>query len=222
MQNSSLIRILIVDDHKVFAEALSIMFEDDREITVVATANTSQRALALLDQHQLDLVVMDIRLKDSDMNGLEAAEHLYEHYPQIKVLLLTMMQDGAMVARALQKGIAGYMIKNAAGADLRKAILQIHGGDTYYSPEIMKAHMDYVRQQHQAGGPVKLTKRERQILALLVAEYSTAEIGEMLKIGEAGVETHRRNLRQKLEVKNTAGLVREAIRRHLVDLDNLE
>lgn len=217
------VRILIVDDHQVFTEALSIMFEDDPDIDVVGTANTSQRALSIMADKgaMINVVIMDIRLKGSDMNGLEAAEYIYDHYPTAKVLLLTMMQDGKLAARALQQNIAGYMLKDDAGADLRKAILKVYKGETFYSPDIMKAHMDYVRDLHISGGPLRLTPREREVLQLLVEEYSTSEIGQMLKIGEAGVETHRRNLRNKLDVKNTAGLVREALRRNLIDLDKL-
>ena len=212
-----MIRIMIVDDHQLFVDALKTMLADEADMEVVATAHEAKRAFQVLGNQEVDIVLMDIRLGESQMNGMEAAEHINEHFPTAKVIILTMLKEGKFIARMLKHNISGYMIKHSAGGDLVKALKLISKGETYYSMEVMKAHMDYVRQINVHGPSVHLTQREQEILQLLVEEYSTTEIGEKLCIGEAGVETHRRNLRKKLKVKNTAGLVREALIRDLVD-----
>lgn len=214
-----MIKIIIVDDHQVFVDALSTLLDGDEDFQVLGTANTPQDGLELLDKHRVDVAVLDFRLNDPDMNGLDVAEYIYANHPATKVLLLTMTNEGRFITQALSMGIPGFMGKSSAGAELKKAIKQVYAGETYYSTDIMKAHMDYVRRQYVGGTQIRLTRREQEILQLLVEEYNTQEMGEILNIGEAGVETHRRNLRSKLEVKNSAGLVREAILRSLVDLD---
>jgi DNA-binding NarL/FixJ family response regulator len=140
----------------------------------------------------------------------------------VKVIILTMFKHGGLVHRLLQHKVGGFMLKDSEANELISAIRRVHKGDTYYSVDIMKALMDYQRQIYIKGPKIKLTPREREVLQLLVEEYSTSEIGSMLNIGDAGVETHRRNLRNKLDVKNTAGLVREAILRNLVDLEKYQ
>jgi DNA-binding NarL/FixJ family response regulator len=217
-----MIKIIIVDDHQIFVDALQVMLQDDAEIEVAATANAPRPGLDLMARYHIDVAVLDLRLNDPDMDGLDMAEYLYDHYPETRIILLTMSDDGRHIARALTQGIAGFIGKNAAGSELRKAIQQVQAGNTYYSADIMKAHMDYIRRQNINGVPIRLTKREQEILQLLVEEYNTYEIGEILNIGEAGVETHRRNLRHKLNVRNTAGLIREAILRNLVVLDSFQ
>ena len=212
-----MINIIIVDDHQVFLDALKVLLEDDPDINLLGTAEGSEKGMALVKSHKVDVAVLDHRLKGSQMNGLDMAELIYHEYPQTQVLMLSMSEEGRHIARALKQRVAGFIGKSAAAAELKRAIRDIHAGKTYYSTEVMKAHMDYTRSQHQSN--VKLTKRVQQILKLLVEEYSTSEIGNLLNIGEAGVETHRRNLRAKLNVKNTAGLVREALVRGLVEVD---
>ena len=214
-----MMRIMIVDDHQLFVDALCSLLEDEQEIAVVAKASSPDQALDLIKQHRPDIVLMDISFQNADMDGLEAAELIYEHCPSTRVMMLTASDRGRHIARTLRQKISGYMLKNTAAKELVKALRTICRGESYYSVEVMKAHMDYVSMIHQRGGPtVKVTKREQEVLQLIVEELSTGEIGERLNIGEAGVETHRRNLRQKFEVKNTAGLVREAILQDLVDL----
>ncbi|MEL6670902.1 MAG: response regulator transcription factor [Bacteroidota bacterium] len=216
-----MIRVLIADDHKLFVDALRTLLEDERDIEVVGIANTATKALELLNSLQVDIVLMDIRFKGEEMDGLSAAELINDDYPMVKVLILTASNQGSYIARMLRQKIAGYMLKDTAARELVKALHAIQKGETYYSVEVMKRHMDHVN-AHSSKPKVKVTRREQEVLQLLVEEYSTSEIGEALSIGEAGVETHRRNLRQKFEVKNTAGLVREAILRDLVDTEKFK
>ncbi|MEM6799890.1 MAG: response regulator transcription factor [Bacteroidota bacterium] len=219
-----MIRVMIVDDHQLFVDALRNLLEDEQDIEVVSIASSPEQALEILAQKpQLDVILMDISFQNSEMDGMDTAEKIYEEYPLLKVLILTASNNGRYIARMLRQKISGYMLKNTAAKELVKALNLVHNGETYYGMEVMKAHMDYVSKLHAyGGGTVHVTKRERQVLQLLVAGKSTQEIGEELHIGEAGVETHRRNLRNKFKVKNTAGLIREAILQDLVDVDGFK
>ncbi|MEM7655113.1 MAG: response regulator transcription factor [Bacteroidota bacterium] len=217
-----MIRILIADDHQLFSDALGRMLADEPEIEVVGTVSRAQDTFAKIESLRPDIVLMDIRFKAGEMDGLAGAEAIDEAFPFVKVILLTSLNRGKSIARALRSQVSGYLLKDAEGDQLLKAVWAVHRGETYYGFEVMKTHLDYVRKQHQQGNGIRLTGREKEILQLLVEEKSTSEIGDQLCIGEAGVETHRRNLRRKLGVKNTAGLVREAIIKDLVELDHYQ
>ncbi|MEM8887004.1 MAG: response regulator transcription factor [Bacteroidota bacterium] len=219
-----MIRVMIVDDHQLFVDALRSLLEDEQDIEVTAIASSPEQALGILAQKpQVDIILMDISFHNSEMDGMDVAEKVYEEYPNYKVLILTASNNGRYIARMLRQKISGYMLKNTAARELVKALNTVHNGDTYYGIEVMKAHMDYISKLHAHGAEtVHVTKREREVLQLLVEGKSTQEIGEELHIGEAGVETHRRNLRNKFKVKNTAGLIREAILQDLVDVDGFK
>ena len=216
-----MIRIMIVDDLRLFVDALKTMLMDEPGMEVVASCSSAEEAILELESTTVDVVLMDIRLGQDVMNGLEAAEHIYDHYPEVKVLMLSMHKKGEYINQMLQNNIAGYMLKDSAGKELVQAVHVINKGGTYYSTEVMRTHMDFTRKQHQGGNVIRLTKREKEILQLIVEGLSSLEISDKLCVGEAGIETHRRNLRHKLKVNNTAGLVREAILKNLVDVDNL-
>ncbi|MEO0900375.1 MAG: response regulator transcription factor [Bacteroidota bacterium] len=217
-----MIRLLIVDDHQLFASSLQLLLEDEEHYEVVGTAPHPEAAIELLSQLEVDIVLMDVRMGENHMDGIEATAYLNEHFPSIKVIVITMFKHGALVHQLLQHKVSGFMLKDSDAGELIDAIAKVHRGETYYSVEIMKSLMDYQRQLYIKGPGIKLTPREREVLQLLVEEYSTSEIGGILDIGPTGVETHRRNLRNKLDVKNTAGLVREAILRNLVDLEKFK
>ncbi len=217
-----MIRLFIVDDHKLFANSLHHLLEEEEDLQVVGTAHHPEEAFKILEKKSVDLLLMDVRMGEQHMDGVAGTEYVNEHFPEIKVVILTMFKHGALVHKLLQHKVAGFLLKDSNAAELLQAIRRISMGETFYSVEIMKALMDYQREIYIKGPKVKLTPRETEVLQLLVEEYSTSEIGRILEIGDAGVETHRRNLRNKLDVKNTAGLVREAILRNLVDLGKFQ
>lgn len=217
-----MIRIFIVDDHQIFASSLKHLLEEEEGFAVVGTATHPEEAFEKIAQSEVDLVLMDIRMGEDHLDGIAGTAYLNENFPQIRVIILTMFNHGALINQLLQQKVGGFLLKDSDVNELIQAIKKVHAGETYYSVEIMKSLMDYQRQLYIKGPNIKLTPREREVLQLLVEEYSTSEIGRILKIGDAGVETHRRNLRNKLDVKNTAGLVREAIMKKLVDLDKFQ
>ncbi|MCB0836026.1 MAG: response regulator transcription factor [Bacteroidia bacterium] len=220
--NEKPIRLMIVDDLRLFVDALKMMLMDIPGMEVVASCSSAEEAIQTLQEKKVDIILLDIRLGEDVMNGLDAAEYIYENFPWVKVLMLSMHKKGEYINQTLRNNIAGYLLKDSAAQELVKAVRTIANGGTYFSTEVMQTHMDFTRKQHRGEEKIKLTPREKEILQLIVEGFSTLEIGEKLCVGEAGIETHRRNLRHKLKVNNTAGLVREAILQNLVDTDNLK
>jgi two-component system nitrate/nitrite response regulator NarL len=216
------IRLMIVDDLRLFVDALKTMLTDTPGIEVVASCATAEEAINLLSEKEIDIILLDISLGKDVMNGLDAAEYIHENFPSVKVLMLSMHKKGEYINQTLRNNIAGYMLKDSAAQELVQAVRTIAKGGTYFSTEVMRTHMDFTRRQHQGGDKVRLTPREKEILQLIVEGLSTLEISDKLSVGEAGIETHRRNLRHKLKVNNTAGLVREAILQKLINTENLK
>ena len=217
-----MIRVLIVDDHRLVVDALRRMLEQETDIEVVSVAHEKETAMQALSSQKIDVAVLDIRLSTSGSQGtegLEIAEFLYEEHPQVKVVILTMSQEGAYIDRMLKSNISGYMLKDGAGQELVSAIRTVFHGGTHYSVDVMKIYTDFCRSRHQRAQKVNITKREKEILQLVVDGLNNREISNLLNIGEAGVESHRRHIRAKLEVGNTAEMVREAILQDLVDVE---
>lgn len=217
-----MMKVLIVDDHLMLTDALTTMLDGVEHIEVVGVASSAQDAFKVLENKQVDLVVLDIMLGSDKMNGLEAAKYMYEEFPSTKILVLTMVKKGRVIDQMLKLHVAGYVLKHTAGDELIRAITAIKEGKTYFCREVMEIHINYMREAHTEGTSLHLTRREKEIIQLLVEGFSTSQIGDQLSIGSAGVETHRKNLRRKLNVSNTAALIREAILKDLVDIDKFK
>lgn len=224
---------MIVDDHKLFNDSLKFMLQDETDMAVVEQVYDGQEALDQLlarsrevgadkDHEKLgsipiDIVLMDIRMPRG-MGGQEATRLIVDQYPCIDVIALTGEEEPMYIAEMLDIGAAGYVRKHEGKAELVKAVRAVYEGSTYYGPEVMKAYNHYVRNRSRRER-VRLTARELEIIGLIVEEYTTKEIAAKLFIEPVTVETHRRNLMHKFEVRNTAGLVREAIRGKYVVLE---
>lgn len=214
-----MVRVMIVDDHRLVVDALRRMLDQEPDMAVVAVAHDRESAMCSLAEKEIEVAVLDIRLSFSGTEGLEIAEYLYENHPEVKVVILTMSQEGSYIDRMLKSNISGYMLKDGAGQELVTAIRTVHAGGTYYSVDVMKIYTDFCRNRHQRMQKVSITRREKEILQLVVDGLNNRQISDKLNIGEAGVESHRRHIREKLEVGNTAEMVREAILQDLIDLN---
>lgn len=211
-------RVLLVDDHQLVIDGLKLTLSQAEDMQCVGEANDGRQALQQLEQLEVDVVLLDINMEG--MNGLETCRAIHSRYPDLPVLTLSTLKEASMVKAMLQEGAAGYVLKSAGTAELLQAIRKVRGGQRYYSPEVAEAVMDSL-----SAAPVKetrpvlpvLTRRERQVLQLIIHEYTTAEIAEKLSIKFATVETHRRNLLTKLGARNTAGLVRIGLEYGLVE-----
>ena len=203
-----MIRILLADDHKMIIDGLQSMLASVEEIEVVGEAFTGTEVLKKVKQNQVDIILMDINMPELD--GILTTQKVKKEYPETKVLILTMYNKPEFIRNLLEAGASGYILKNTGREELLEAIKQISNGQNYFGREVTKTVMESLR-----GTPrnttFNLTKREKEVLRLIVQECTTSEIADQLFISTHTVETHRKNLLSKLNVKNTAGLVKYAL-----------
>lgn len=210
-------RILIADDHRIFAQSLASFLGNEPDIEVVGTAENGLKALQKLEIEEVDILLTDMQMPD--MDGIALTLKVQESFPTVKVLMLSMMEDPALIRSAIQVGIDGYLLKTIDNYELLKALKIIQNGGQYFQPIVMqklantptKAHIDdtdYLK---------VLTEREIEILKLIAQEYSSPAIAEKLFISLNTVEAHRKNLFKKLNVKNSIGLIKFALRFGLID-----
>jgi len=205
------IRILIADDHGLVRQGVRALLEQ-AGMVVVGEAADGPEALQLAHTHAPAVALLDIAMPH--LNGLETARRLRETVPQTKTILLTMHTDEAYVLEALHAGAVGYVVKTQATADLVQAIHTVVQGTIYLSPWVTTA----VVQAYMRGTPLPrdpLTSREREVVQRIAEGQTTKEIAADLGLGVKTVESHRINLMRKLDIHETATLVRYAIRRGL-------
>lgn len=212
-----MIRLLIADDHKVLLDGLALLIEQEPDMEILGTAGNGKQVWPILHEHPVDVAVLDINLPVQ--NGMEVCARITREYPQVKVLALTSYNRGAFIQQMLKAGAAGYVLKSAAAEEIVQAIREVYAGKTYLSSFVSETLMETLRNQPDAVNEFvpQLTKREKQILKLIAAEYTTREIAHELHLSEHTVETHRRNLLTKLNVRNVVGLIRKAMQRGLLD-----
>ena len=212
------IKIMLVEDHQLMREGIASLLQSHDDIEILAEAPDGETALEKLARHPVEIVLMDINLPG--MNGIETTRKLKEKFPQVKVVALTMLDDQSHIRDMLSAGAAGYVLKNAGNMELSEAIHTVHRGQAYYSRRVADSLVQQFFQPPAtpvtSGEAVYLTRREKEILALIVKELSNREIGENLEISVRTVDAHRRNLLQKIGAKNTAGLTRYALEHGIV------
>jgi DNA-binding NarL/FixJ family response regulator len=212
------IRILLADDHTVMRRGLQMLLESQPEFTVVAEAADGREAVAQAEATRPDVAVMDIAMPN--LSGIEAAQRMNAALPQLAVVILSMHSDEGYVLRALKAGAKGYLLKDSAESDLIDAIKAVHQGRTFFSAEITKMLVaDHVREIRARGAEDSydlLTSREREILQLLAERKSTKEIAASLHLSPFTVETHRRNLHEKLNLHSLAELIMYAVRKGMI------
>jgi two-component system, NarL family, response regulator NreC len=212
------IRILLADDHTVMRRGLRLLIESQPEFSVVAEASDGRQAVQQAEATLPDVAVMDIAMPN--LSGIEAAQRIATAQPNIAIVILSMHSDEGYVLRALKVGAKGYLLKDSAEGDLIEAIKAVHEGKTFFSPEISKMLVeDYVREIRTRGAEDTydlLTSREREILQLLAERKSNKEIALALNISVYTIETHRRNLHEKLNLHSLAELILYAVRKGII------
>jgi two-component system, NarL family, response regulator NreC len=212
------IRILLADDHTVMRRGLRLLLESRPEFVVVAEASDGREAMEQAEATQPDIAVLDIAMPN--LSGIEAAQRISAELPHIGIVILSMHSDESYVLRALKAGAKGYLLKDSAEGDLIDAIKSVHEGKTFFSPEVTRMLMDdYVREIRSRGAEDSydlLTAREREILQLLAELKSNKEIAQRLNLSLYTVETHRRNLQEKLNLHSFAELVLYAVRKGVI------
>lgn len=212
------IRVLLADDHKIFREGVRSLLDREKDMEVVDEASNGLEVLEKVKNQAIDVVVLDIDI--GKPNGIEVAEAISMNHPEVKILILSMIGLHDFVLQALEKGAIGFLLKNTGKDEVLTAIRSVAKGDSYFSKEVSSI---LIEQLHKPGASKKrdldipISPREMEVLKLISQEYSNSEIADKLFISIRTVDTHRRNLLEKLGAKNTAGLVRYAIRKGLVD-----
>jgi len=206
------VRILLVDDHALVRQGLRSLLAQEG-FSVVGEASDGLEAMEKIRSLSPDIVVMDISMPAQ--NGLNVAREVHKFFPQVKVILLSQHTEDMYIADALEACVAAYVLKSQASSDLVHAIHQVSSGKVYYSPDISAAVLAAYKAKTD-DKPDSLTLRERQVLQLIAEGKTTRDVASLLFISVKTAETHRTRLMQKLDIHETASLVRYAIRRGLV------
>ena len=207
-------RVLIADDHQMVREGLRALLERAGHVVVVEAAN-GREAVDLAAAHRIEVAIVDLLMPI--LNGVDATRELARVSPHTRTILLTMHADRPYVVEAMQAGAKGYVLKTQAGEDLVRAIEEVSRGALYVSPGVAVSLVDAILDKDESPASL-LTPRERQILQLIAESKSTKQIARILGISYKTAESHRSRLMKKLDIHETAGLVRYAVRRGLVQL----
>ena len=210
------IRVLLVDDHTIVRQGLRRLLETDREIEVVGEAGDGVVAMEMAERLQPDIVVMDLSLPDVD--GIEATRAITTRQKSVRVLVLTMNTDDVAIRQSLKAGARGYLLKESG--DIIRAVKQIARGQTYFSPQaarLLSADYLNVGTGRQIEDNLNLlTEREIQVLRLIAEGKTNRDIAGLLGVSVNTIETHRKHIMDKLDLHNTAEMVRFAVRKKLV------
>jgi len=215
------IRIIIADDHKMFREGLKEILGKEKHIVIVDEAGDGTETLKKMKQHKPDLVLMDIDMPE--INGIETTRKILSEHPETRVLVLSMHSDSKYILSMLEAGAKGYILKTSGKEEMIAAINTIANGDSYFSNQVssrIREQLQRNKKRQNMPTPYEhtpLTPREYEVLKMIAMEYSNPEIAEKLYISIRTVDTHRRNLLEKLGAKNTAGLVKYALKMGLLD-----
>jgi DNA-binding NarL/FixJ family response regulator len=212
-------RVLLADDHALVRAGIRALIEKIPNVEVVGEASTGREALELVKSKLPNLVLMDIGM--AELGGLEALPRIVKDFPGVKVIILSAHANEEYVIRALRSGAAGYMLKDAATAELQLAIRSVTEDKTYLSPSISRTVIDsYLERVGEQLSPLEqLTPRQREILQLIAEGRNTKEIASDLDISVKTVESHRLQLMERLNIHDVPGLVRYAVRSGLVSAE---
>ena len=211
------IRIVLADDHPLFLDGLAFLLEDVPDIKIAGTAADGKEALKVLSENDVDILVTDIQMPG--MDGAQLSEQIRRSHPQVKILVLSMHTDKGNISYLIHQGASGYLFKNSEQEVILEAIRTLADGGTYF-PDDVKVNL-FEPTDHSKDKEIyillsKLSDREKEVLRLIAEEYTTQEIADKLYLSYRTVESHRQNLLRKLDVRNSVGLVKQAVKLGLV------
>ena len=210
-----MITIAITDDHPAIAEGIKSMFASHNEIVVGDIYPDGKTTLRDLPGNPVDILLLDINLPD--MDGLEVCKQVTGQMPGLKIIAFTSYRETGLLKSMLKSGASGFLLKNSSHEEILEAIFAVHNGEDYIQPEMKELLLkESLNRLPDRRFIPRLTRREREILGLILEELTTQEIAEKLFVSPKTVETHRLNLLQKLGVKNTAGLVKVTLEKGLI------
>ena len=213
------IRIAVVDDHEIVRDGIKILLEDEPGMEIAYEAKNGKEAVQKCKKNAPDLIIMDITMPE--MDGIQATKVIKDNYPDVKILALTMLSEDQHIRKMIKAGASGYILKSSGKEELLNAIEKIMNGQHYFSDDATKAILQELVSPEvkslRDSEEVNITDREKEVLKLIVDEYTNQEIADELFVSVRTVDAHRRNLLQKTGAKNTAGLVKYAIKNNLFE-----
>lgn len=206
-----MIRVFIVDDHPVVIEGIHSLLQNEKGIEWAGQAMNAASCLGFFVNNTADVILMDISMPG--MDGIELCALMKETYPGIFILGLSTFNQGLYIKKMMENGASGYILKNSTKEELLKAIHTVTGGGIFFSGEAGEALKEHQKSTTQLPG---LSPREKEILGLIAEGYTNPQIAEKIFLSSFTVDSHRKNLLAKLNVKNTASLIRLAVERKLI------
>lgn len=208
----SKIKVVIIDDHQLFRQGIFSLFENDEYIEIVGEADSIENMLHLLKKTEPSVALIDISLPDTD--GLTAIKTYSDKFPNVKFIVLTMHAEGQYVLKAVKSGAFGYLLKSTTKEELTEAIYAVCKGEKYFNKKIAQLMIGNISLE---GNTIHaLSKREIEVLQLISNGKTNKEIAESLFISVRTIETHRVNMMKKMNVSNTAELIKKAVKLKLI------
>jgi two-component system, NarL family, response regulator DegU len=215
-----MIRIIIADDHPIVRDGLRSALDSIENFHVTGVASNGYEAMALIKKDPPDLLLTDISMPE--MNGIDLTREVAKKFPEVKIIILSMHENDAYINNALQAGAHGYLLKDSEKSELSKAIEKVVAGEKYFSKSVSQILVNGL--YNKSGGreeelvdPGGLSRREVEVLQLIAQGYSNKEIAGKLFLSIRTVDAHRYNIMQKLSVKNTAEMIKTAVKMRLIE-----
>lgn len=215
-------KLLLVDDHRLMLEGLIMLLSEEEWIESIKGATSGREALTIIEQERIDVMMVDINMPE--MSGLQLSTIVHERFPDTKILALSMYNDNIMIAKMIEAGAMGYVLKSTDISELTDAIFTIASGKRFLSKEVQDIIMQGIYTSNSQineiqPNVIKLTSRETEVLNLIAHEYSNEQIADKLFISERTVETHRKNIFTKTKQKSIVGLIKYAIENELIHIE---
>lgn len=216
-----MIKVLIADDHKMFVDGIDSILTAENDIEVVGRCYDGPSVIEFIDNNEVDLLLLDVNLPG--MTGIEVCKSMRESGKKTNIIAISMFNEESFVTEILNNGAQGYILKNTGRDELLVAIKTVHGGKSYFSDDVTQTIMKGLMKQRKASKKTslglipKVSRREKEVLRLIVQEHTTQEIADKLFISLKTVESHRSSLLGKLDARNSAGLVRITLENNLLD-----
>ena len=212
------ISLVIADDHEIFRDGLALMLSKQESVELVGQAGDGKELLRLVDETRPDMVLTDIKMPG--MDGIGAARVLLQRYPELKIIALSMFEEEDLIVEMLEAGARGYLLKNADKKEILEAIYTVNEGNIFYCKHttahlaslIVKSKFD---SQKKSPGAL-FTDREKEIIKLICRQHTAQEIGKLLFLSKRTVEGYRTRILEKMDMKNTAGVVIFALKHNII------
>lgn len=213
-KNTALIKVVLADDHEIFRDGLKLMLSKFPNIQLAGDASNGRELLQLVDAIKPDVVITDIKMPL--MDGVEATKYIIQHHPETGVIALSMFDEISLIIEMLEAGASGYLVKDCDKAEIREAIERVYQKEQYYcrhtGNKLMQVMARNAKKEHIKNTTQNLSDKEKEIIQLICKQCTTKEIGEQLFMSPRTVEGYRLKILEKLEAKNTVGIVIAAIK----------